>query len=103
MLEKIRTGVLRNVNCGKHVRNPWKYVVCNACGALFDLSEPEGSPRSAKCKGGLCPACGAPLLHRADAKSFTARVVCDECARAVVARRPEAYFEADPSWEPRKK
>ena len=53
---------------------------CDNCGALYDLN---GDFR----EDGMCDQCGKPLLPEADADYFTARTVCEHCARSLLEQR----------------
>jgi len=101
-VEREPIGNQQTIGCCRHGQRPWTHIICDACGALFDLSEPEGSPRSADIMEGKCPACGAALLPSIGGVVFTARAVCLDCAKELVEKRPDTYFESDPDWVPSK-
>jgi hypothetical protein len=87
------------INCSEHGRSPWHHVLCDACGALFDLDAPVGAEAAADSKGGYCPACGVGLLPRTGER-FTARPVCEGCALELIQQRGAQHCTADPKWTP---
>ena len=87
------------LNCDTHGPARWHHIICNDCGAVFDLDTPQGDPRAGDSASGMCPACGAALLPSVS-EDFTARAICCRCAEAIIRERGRAYCKPDPGWEP---
>jgi len=85
------------LNCDDHGPKRWHHIICNECGAVFDLETPKGDPRAPDSCQGMCPACGVELLPSVS-ENFSARAVCAACAESVIERRGVAYCTRDPEW-----
>jgi hypothetical protein len=76
------------LDCGEHGKRPWKgHVVCDASGAVYHTSEPDGARHAPR----TCT-CGVQLMPRmaGDKSNWTARSICEECYKRECSKQAQA-------------